>query len=412
MKTFTKVILVLFLVLFNYVLNAQWVSVSNPPASICFIASGADYYGASGSNKLYHSSNGGVNWDTVYRFTNGNIIRSLAVKSNLMFAGLGWGSDQGIFMSSNNGVNWTKQITVSEPYCLLAANATDVYAGTAGGVYLSTNNGTSWVQTALTVTTTCLATDGTYIYAGYGDVFGTGTKALRRTMDRGATWNNLGLQDSIITCIAVIGNTIICGGTGGNPDNSGLYRSTNMGANWSTIPLQYPQENMEFLMVIDNNIIGKSNLGSIYLSKNTGSSWINKTDNLPHSNYDSPDMLYASGYLFTKGSTGQLYKRQYTEIIGVQKISSEIPDKFSLYQNYPNPFNPSTTIRYQIPKEQIVMLKIFDIMGKEIETIVNEKQSPGAYEVNWNALKFSSGVYFYKIETEGFTDTKRMLLVK
>lgn len=412
MKKFTKVILVLFLVSFNLDLNAQWVSVSTPPASNCFIASGADYYGASGSNKLYHSSNGGINWDTVYRFTNGNVIRSMAVKNNLMFAGLGWGSDQGIFMSSNNGVNWTKQITVSEPYCILTANATDVYAGTAGGVYLSTNNGTSWVQTALTVTTTCLATDGTYIYAGYGEVFGSGTRALRRTMDRGATWSNLGLQDSIIKCITVIGSTIICGGNGGSPDNSGLFRTTNNGSTWSTVPLQYPQENMESLMLIDNNIIGKSSLGNIYLSKNTGASWINKTDNLPHSSYDSYVMLYANGYIFTKGSTGQLFKRQYTEIIGIQKISSEIPSKYKLEQNYPNPFNAITNIKYQITKNGNVSLKIFDILGNQITTLVNETQSPGMYQVNWNAGSLSSGVYFYRLQTGNFTDTKRMILIK
>ncbi|HEY5125231.1 MAG TPA: T9SS type A sorting domain-containing protein, partial [Ignavibacteria bacterium] len=97
---------------------------------------------------------------------------------------------------------------------------------------------------------------------------------------------------------------------------------------------------------------------------------------------------------------------------GVYQYSSDIPKEFKLYNNYPNPFNPSTTIRYQIPKEQFVILKVFDITGKEIETLVNERQSPGTYEVRWNASKYSSGVYFYKLESKYFTETKSMLLIK
>lgn len=97
--------------------------------------------------------------------------------------------------------------------------------------------------------------------------------------------------------------------------------------------------------------------------------------------------------------------------IGVNQIS-EIANSFMLYQNYPNPFNPVTTIKFQIPENTFASLKIYDIAGKEISTIVNENITRGEYEYLWNANNFPSGIYFYRLETESFTQTRKMILVK
>jgi hypothetical protein len=100
--------------------------------------------------------------------------------------------------------------------------------------------------------------------------------------------------------------------------------------------------------------------------------------------------------------------------IGINPISSRIPQSFSLHQNYPNPFNPSTKIRYDIPKRSSgeTTLKVYDQLGREIATLVNEKLSPGSYEINWDAADFASGVYYYKLVSGSFTETKKMMLVK
>jgi hypothetical protein len=107
------------------------------------------------------------------------------------------------------------------------------------------------------------------------------------------------------------------------------------------------------------------------------------------------------------------------EPLGVNQISSTVPDKYCLYQNYPNPFNPTTKIKYQISRQDgsstnnsFVILKIFDILGKEVATLVDEKQSPGTYEASWNATTFPNGVYFYRLETKDYSETKKMLIVK
>lgn len=101
-----------------------------------------------------------------------------------------------------------------------------------------------------------------------------------------------------------------------------------------------------------------------------------------------------------------------TGIIGIKINSTEVPEKFSLKQNYPNPFNPTTIIRLEIPKEGFVSLKVFDLTGREIKSLVSQNLKPGKYSVDYNALSLPSGVYFYKLETANFTDTKKMVVLK
>jgi hypothetical protein len=90
----------------------------------------------------------------------------------------------------------------------------------------------------------------------------------------------------------------------------------------------------------------------------------------------------------------------------------EIPNYYSLGQNYPNPFNPATVIIFTLPESQNVKLIVFDILGREVKTLINEVRSPGIYEVNFDASSLSSGVYFYRLITDNFTDTKKMLMIK
>ena len=88
------------------------------------------------------------------------------------------------------------------------------------------------------------------------------------------------------------------------------------------------------------------------------------------------------------------------------------PDEFVLEQNYPNPFNPSTTIKYSISDNSYVTLKIYDILGEEIETLVSEEKAPGSYEVSFNAADLVSGVYIYSLKAGSFAKTKKMILMK
>lgn len=98
--------------------------------------------------------------------------------------------------------------------------------------------------------------------------------------------------------------------------------------------------------------------------------------------------------------------------VGINPISSEVPDKFSLYQNYPNPFNPVTKIKFEISQNDFVNISVYDLNGRLVEELVNENISAGTYEVNFTAKNLSSGIYFYKLKTSDVTQTKKMILLK
>ena len=105
--------------------------------------------------------------------------------------------------------------------------------------------------------------------------------------------------------------------------------------------------------------------------------------------------------------------RPIRRVISLQlPISTEIPKSYNLAQNYPNPFNPSTKIKFGVPKNGEVRLVIYDVIGKEVATLVNEHLNAGTYESEWNASNFPSGVYFYKLVSEDFTQTKKLVLIK
>jgi hypothetical protein len=104
-------------------------------------------------------------------------------------------------------------------------------------------------------------------------------------------------------------------------------------------------------------------------------------------------------------------------LVGISGQISSVPEQFKLYQNYPNPFNPSTKIKFNVPsnvkgEKSNIKLIIYDVLGREINTLVNGQYSPGSYEVVWNAANYSTGVYFYKLITDGYSETAKMVLVK
>jgi subtilisin-like proprotein convertase family protein len=102
----------------------------------------------------------------------------------------------------------------------------------------------------------------------------------------------------------------------------------------------------------------------------------------------------------------------YQTLIGLTQISHNVPGTFLLEQNYPNPFNPNTRIKFSVPKSSFVKLAVYDMLGKELKTVVDNFLSAGVYESDLDMSSYSSGVYFYRIETNEFTDTKKMVLLK
>ena len=134
------------------------------------------------------------------------------------------------------------------------------------------------------------------------------------------------------------------------------------------------------------------------------------------SNY--ADSTIRLGFYFTSNGGGN-YEGWYIDdiridgiVTGIGNIQNEIPNNFNLFQNYPNPFNPTTKINYEIPKRSFVTLKVYDVLGKEVATLVNQDMSAGSYEINFDASELTSGIYFYRISAGSFTETKKMILLR
>ena len=117
--------------------------------------------------------------------------------------------------------------------------------------------------------------------------------------------------------------------------------------------------------------------------------------------------IYSEGNFYWSDS---LAFHIYVTAISDEKNS--LPDKYALNQNYPNPFNPTTTINYQIPELSIVTIKVYDVLGNEILTLVNEEKPAAYYEIEFNALSLASGIYFYKLQAGYFVETKKMILLR
>ena len=288
----------------------------------------------------------------------------------------------------------------------LAISGINIFVGTLSvGIYLSTNNGNSWtaVNNGLTdFRINTIAVSGTNIFAGtqFGGVF--------LSTNNGNSWTavNNGLTGLYINVLAISGTNVFAGIMSG-----GVFLSTNNGTSWTPVNNGLPSQGVHSFAASGTNIFAATLEGGVFLSTNNGASWINRNQGF---NVTPPvyPLLIANNYIFA-GTLGQsVWRRLYSEAIRIQNISTEIPVKYSIFQNYPNPFNPTTKIKFNIAKLGNVKIVVYDVMGREVQTLVNETLKPGTYETTFTASQISSGVYFYKISAGDFSETKKMLIVK
>ena len=409
-----KKLLVIFGMLVAMNANAQWVQVLSGMGNVSIYSltiSGNNLFAGTADEGVYLSTNNGQNW--VQKGLENQMIRSLAVSGSNIFAGA---QIIGVFRSTNNGINW--QITLNENKSpnALATNENYIFAGTNFyGLYLSTNYGENWTQTAVTNTVRAIAISGNNVYAG------TSTGIIIST-NNGQNWTINGLNNVGVISIAISGNNIYAGSTA-----QGVYLSTNNGINWSKTNLI--NKTVYSIVITGDNIFAGTAGEGVYHSTNNGQNWIQKNEGFVGTNSFGA-LLIANDYIFAGSFNSQsVWRRSLWEIItGAQIISLDIPSSYSLQQNYPNPFNPTTKIKFDVAPslsfplaKQIrkafsignpVTLKVYDVMGREIQTLVNESLKPGTYEATFDGSMLNSGVYFYKLQAGNFTATKKLTLLK
>ncbi|MFA5404894.1 MAG: YCF48-related protein [Ignavibacteria bacterium] len=287
---------------------------------------------------------------------------------------------------------------------------------TGHSVYKTTNSGQNWFL-QLTVNGGNFNLHNQHFVnsnVGYITGFDTTTKNsfIYKTINGGLNWNKIN-----------VGGDFICDNLFFVNENTGytvsgigyISKTTNGGYNW--IALTVPDwHNMHssvfFLNESTGYIVGYKFSKSNSLIKKTingGLNWIEQTNG---SNVNLHSVLFINSLTGWTVGDGKIFKTTNGGSTYINHISNELPSTFFLYQNYPNPFNPTTNIQFLISNVQFVNLKIFNILGKEVETLVNEKLTPGTYEATFNASKYPSGVYFYCINAGTYSETKKMLLIK
>jgi hypothetical protein len=355
---------------------------------------------------VFLSTNDGTSWTQVNTGLTNTNVRSLAVKDANLFAGT-WGG--GVYLSTNNGTGWTQAIYgLTNPYVLsFAVTDTNLFAGIdGGGVFRTANSGTSWHQAGLlSYFVPALAVHVS------GSLFAGTTRGIFRTDDIGNTWTpvNTGLTSTSVYSLAVNGTNLFAGTI-----NGGAFLSTNNGTNWTQIG--FVNITVWSFAVAGMNLFAGTS-GGVYFSTNNGTSWTPVNAGLPNTNIRS---LAVSGTNLFAGTSGVgVWRRPLSEmIVSVEPTPEEVPTQFSLSQNYPNPFNPTTTITYALSSQERdgvrlhVTLKVFDLLGRAVATLVNEPRPAGTHSVKFNAEHLPSGVYFYRLQAGAFHQTKKLVLLR
>jgi len=365
--------------------GATWINVSSGIPStntlICISAVDANLavvvgYSSSTTN-MYRTSNGGANWSLVLTETGFyDAVRMVNATTGFM-VGDPVANRWSLWKTTNGGVNWDSTglyLPVVHPAEAGWNNAMSVvypniWIGTNDTVVIhSSNFGTSWsrYKTPGEVNGYSLCFDWTE--APFGLL--AGSVAMLQTSNNGMNWSSVTMLGT--------GNVV--------------------GITFTTLPL--------------DNFVSPAwyvrTSTSIYYSVN-GSIWTTEYT-APAGNFNAISQAKPGMGVWAVRSNGGI--SFHTIIADVKQTSGVVPEKYSLSQNYPNPFNPTTNIKFQIANSKFVTLKVYDNLGKEVRVLIERELKAGFYETNFDAENLPSGVYFYKLTSEGFSDVKKMVIIK
>lgn len=189
---------------------------------------------------------------------------------------------------------------------------------------------------------------------------------------------------------------------------SGVYLSTNSGSSWSQITLN--GTTVYSMASSGNNVFAGTYQSGVFLSKDKGVTWNEINQGFP-TGITCKAIQVKDGFVFA-GTEQGIWRRLMSEITAVEKISSKVPVKYSLHQNYPNPFNPSTIIKYELKTQSHVKLNMINLLGQTVLEAVNNVQSAGVHEYEFNASSLSSGIYFYQIAVGNYSEIMKMVLLR
>lgn len=351
------------------------------------------------NNKLCKTIDGGITWDTVYKVSNNvqgefhwlkgiNFLNTSYGFLEHSMAGMQHGGTT-LMKTSDNGSGWT--------------NFGTLYSSSCYGASCSGNSMNDFQMKS--------ENTGYYIsYGWYSTHFGGTTEsyALMKSTNGGTNWIsiNANLNSTNIYKINFInentGFAII--------DSMKFVKTLNGGGTW-TLVSNIGNIGYDLTMLDELNGFIKDDR-KIYRTFNGGITWemqpiiISSFSTISKVSFFNPQLGYAIG------SKGSVFKTTTGGSTFINNTGSQISEGYKLSQNYPNPFNPETKIQFSIPKNAQIKIIVYDLLGREVKELVNEFKQQGSYAISFNGANLSSGIYFYKLITDDFIDTKKMILVK
>jgi photosystem II stability/assembly factor-like uncharacterized protein len=380
---------------------------------------------------IWRTTNGGETWITQLSGTSNHLNEVFFSNSNT-----GWavGDSGTIIKTSDGGLSWIQQSSGTF-FTLNSVCFIDEYNGWVCGcnydagekvMIKTTNAGINWVQqptdSFLVNLTSIYFINNNIGWLINGGIWMNTETRIHKTTDGGLTWilkllipgnyaEPIGLHR-----LQFINPSYGIAVGGGSRVGGHIYKTTDGGEFWTEQIFPGAGEFKDVFLINESlgTMVGYdwyNSVGIILRTVDGGTNWNSQISNTAND---------LKGVYFTDAFTGWIVGNNgtilHTTNGGVsfveEKQMDEIPTEFLLLQNYPNPFNPCTKIKYSVPQSSQVVVKVFDVLGNEIETLVNEEKPIGTYEINWNAANLPSGVYFYQLRAGSFVETKKMLLMK
>jgi Secretion system C-terminal sorting domain/Sortilin, neurotensin receptor 3, len=345
---------------------------------VCFHSQNTQYIlGETQNNGVRRSQNGGSSWSSATSGLTGSGSWVGPLISHPVISGVFYTARQQVFMSTNWGASWSP-----------------ISSGTSGTIRemaISRSN-----------PSIMYATSGSQIF---------------KSTDAGTTYTNVtsGLPTRTITSVYV------------HPDSSNVavvtfsgfgagkvYKTTNGASSWVSISSNLPDSPVNDVLIyypgVSTSIYYAAMDIGVFFTDDYGASWAELAEGLPNTVAMHLDYHQATNRLRIGTHGRGVWETDNP--VGLINYNNQTPESYSLEQNYPNPFNPVTNIKYSIVNSGFVKLAVYDMLGRELKSIVNENQRPGTYTAQFDASKLTSGVYFYRLETPDFVETRKMILVK
>ena len=409
-----------------------------------------DIYTSGSYGTICRSSNSGTTWGQLFTGINNELYYSHFTDDNNGYAS----SFNSIIKTTDGGANWTKLTSISFGGPVYFRNANTGYqaAMSSGLLYKTTNGGTSFTplitgypssfrsiyftgdNTGYLVTTNAKILKTTNagtnwqqidstVDAFYADIFFSDSLTayvsgyknspagalVKKTTNGGISWSEQTISSTLaMTSLHFVNNNT--GFAGSNSSGQNFFRTTNGGLNWTSGASVNPYIN-DMYFVNENLGYTCSLFGRFYRTTNGGSNWLQLAVPV---DYNIRTLYHNgnTGVTYVLGAGGMILKSTNGSVTGFGQNENMGPNEFSLKQNYPNPFNPVTKIGFHIPNDGYAKLTVYDITGKEISVLIEGELKQGRFDADFDGSNFPSGVYFYRLQTNEFSSTRKMILIK